>query len=64
MAKKPGSNVGRAGGIYRELGPRGGAKDNFATVPEHHRLPPTSQPGGKWKPVQTTPHGHREPKGR
>ena len=35
MTQKPGSNVGREGGIYREIGPRGGAKDNFATVPEN-----------------------------
>ena len=63
MTHKPGTNVGRDGGIYREIGPRGGPKDNFATVPENHRLPPTTTPGGSWKSVKTTPHGHRGPKG-
>jgi len=62
MTRKPGTNVGRESGIYREIGPRGGAKDNFATVPENHRLPPTMTPGGTWKPVKTTQHGHRGPK--
>jgi len=59
MSKKPGSNVGRQAGIYQEIGPRGGPKDNFATVPEHHRLPPTEQAGATWKPYRVTPHGHR-----
>jgi hypothetical protein len=62
MTLKPGTNVGREGGIYREIGPRGGAKDNFATVPENHRLPPTTTPGATWQPVKATPHGHRGPK--
>lgn len=29
MAKKPGENTGKNGGIYQEVGPRGGKKDNF-----------------------------------
>ena len=60
MIKKPGENVGSAAGIYQEIGPRGGRRDNFATVPEHRRLPPTTSPGGSWKPVKVTPHGHRK----
>ncbi len=59
MIRKPETNVGREGGICREIGPRGGAKDNFATVRENHCLPPITTPGRTWKPVKTTPHGHR-----
>lgn len=59
MTKKPGSNTGKKGGIYREVGPRGGEKDNFATVPDNHRLPPTTQPGHSWKPVKITPDSNR-----
>lgn len=35
MAKKPGENTGKNGGIYQEVGPRGGKKDNFATVKDN-----------------------------
>jgi hypothetical protein len=55
----PGTNVGRRGGIYQEVGPRGGPAPNYATVPENKRLPPTTEPGHGWKPIDTTPHGHR-----
>lgn len=50
MAKKPGENTGKNGGIYQEVGPRGGKKDNFATVKDNERLPPTTKPGmaGYW----------------
>jgi hypothetical protein len=57
--KKPGTDSGTKGGIYQEQGPRGGLKDNFATIPEHRVFPPTSTPGGTWVPVKTTPHGKR-----
>jgi hypothetical protein len=29
MSNKPGTSSGNRGGIYREIGPRGGPKDNF-----------------------------------
>ena len=59
MGKKPGSNSGKDGGIYREIGPRGGEKDNFATVPDNRRLPPTTTPGHTWKPLKITPNSDR-----
>jgi len=57
--KKPGSNTGRNGGIYQEVGPRGGAKPNYATVPDYRRLPPTTSPGSTWKPTRRTPDSKR-----
>jgi len=59
MSKTPGSNTGKQGGIYQEVGPRGGKKDNFATVPDNHRLPPTKQRGNTWEPVKITPNSDR-----
>lgn len=55
MSKKPGENTGNDGGIYREVGPRGGHKDNWATVRDNERLPPTSQPGHRWELDKRTP---------
>ena len=55
----PGSANGKTAGIFQESGPRGGLKDNFTTVTEHSRMPPTSKPGSTWVPVDKTPHGHR-----
>ena len=57
--KTPGSNSGDQGGIYQEIGPRGGRHDNFTTVPENRPMPPTSTPGSTWVPVNKTPHGKR-----
>jgi hypothetical protein len=57
--KKPGSSSGGQGGIYQEIGPRGGRRDNFTTVPEHRPMPPTSGPGSTWVPIDKTPHGKR-----
>lgn len=57
--KPPGSNSGRDGGIYQEVGPRGGARDNFATVPDNTRLPPTTTPGHSWVPIDRTPDSTR-----
>lgn len=57
--KTPGSNSGKNGGIYQEQGPRGGMRDNFATVPDNKPLPPTSSPGSKWVPVSRTPDSKR-----
>jgi hypothetical protein len=59
MGMQPGQNTGNQGGISREQGPRGGLRDNYATVPVHRPLPPTSKPGNTWVPVKRTPHGHR-----
>jgi len=61
-ATTPGSNVGNRGGIYQEVGPKGGAKPNYATVPDNHRLPPTTRAGNAWKPVRITPTGSRPAK--
>lgn len=55
MAKKPGENTGKNGGIYQEVGPRGGKKDNFATVKDNERLPPTTKPGHGWGLDKRTP---------
>lgn len=55
----PGVSVGRDAGVFQERGPRGGMRDNFATIPEHHRAPPTSKPDSEWVRVDSTPHGHR-----
>ncbi|MNF40045.1 hypothetical protein D3C85_1235420 [compost metagenome] len=57
--KKPGANTGKNGGIYQEQGPRGGLKDNFATVPDRTSLPPTTQPGHTWVQVERTPDSNR-----
>ena len=57
--KKPGSNVGKQGGIYQEVGPRGGAKLNYATVADNKSLPPTTKPGHGWTPLKKTPDSHR-----
>jgi hypothetical protein len=59
MTKKPGENTEKDGGIYQEVGPRGGEKDNFATVKDKERLPPTSKPGHEWKLKNRTPNSSR-----
>lgn len=59
MGFKPGSNTGRNGGIFQEVGPRGGNKPNYAAVPDNHRLPPTTTPGSTWKPTHRTPNSTR-----
>lgn len=60
MPLKPGDNSGKKGGIYREEGPRGGQKDNFATIPDNKTAPPTSKPNSTWVPVQITPESKRK----
>ncbi|XQS16454.1 hypothetical protein ACJ6TS_21185 [Citrobacter telavivensis] len=55
MALRPGDNSGKKGGIYQEIGPRGGKKDNYATIPDNKTVPPTSRPGSSWQPVKITP---------
>lgn len=57
--KRPGQNTGNSGGIYQEVGPRGGARPNYTTVPDNTTLPPTSKPGSGWKPVHITPNSNR-----
>lgn len=59
MTKKPGSNTGGRGGIFQEVGPRGGLKPNYATVPDNTTLPPTTTSGATWKPIHTTPNSDR-----
>lgn len=56
---KPGQRVGRNGGIYQQVGPRGGRKRGFATIPDHRRLPPTTETGYRWKLVKRTPNSRR-----
>lgn len=57
--QKPGSNTGDNGGIFQEVGPRGGRQPNFTTVPDNRPLPPTTKPGHSWTPVKTTPDSKR-----
>lgn len=57
--KTPGQNTGRQGGIYQEVGPRGGRQSNFATVPDNKPLPPTTKPGHSWVSVKVTPNSKR-----
>ena len=57
--KKPGESTGKDGGIFQEVGPKGGAKPNYSTVLDHSKLPPTTKPGSSWKPVKTTPDSKR-----
>jgi hypothetical protein len=55
----PGTSVGRDAGAFQERGPRGGMRDNFATIPENHRAPPTTIRGADWVRIGATPRGHR-----
>ena len=57
---KPGENSGKDGGIYQEVGPRGGRKDNFSTIPDDHTVPPTTEPGHSWQQVKRTPDSKRK----
>lgn len=57
--KKPGENTGRNGGIYQEVGPRGGKLPNYTTVPDNRQLPQTTKPGYAWIPVKVTPNSKR-----
>lgn len=57
--KKPGESTGNQGGIFQEVGPHGGGKPNYATVPDNRPLPPTTKPGHGWKPLKVTPTGNR-----
>lgn len=57
--KKPGSNTGTDGGIFQEVSPAGKPQHNYATVPDHRPIPPTTKPGNTWKPVKRTPDSDR-----
>ncbi|MEM7667322.1 MAG: hypothetical protein AAF250_15830 [Pseudomonadota bacterium] len=59
MSKKPGSNSGDDGGIYQETGPRGGRYENYSTVRDNERMPPTTQPGRSWTRIRRTPDSKR-----
>ncbi|MCE2660450.1 MAG: hypothetical protein LW854_19770 [Rubrivivax sp.] len=56
---KPGQNTGNRGGIFQEVGPRGGKQQNFAAVADNRQLPPTTKPGHTWAPVKVTPDSNR-----
>lgn len=56
---KPGTSTGPNGGIFQEIGPRGGARPNYTTVRDNERLPPTTTPGAGWKPIDRTPNSKR-----
>lgn len=57
---KPGQNTGKDGGIYQEVGPRGGLKNNHSTVRDNQRLPPTTAPGNGWVISNRTPDSKRQ----
>lgn len=59
MGKKPGTSVGEDGGIYQEVGKRGGRKENFATVADDRPLPPTTEAGNTWVRIHRTPKSDR-----
>ena len=61
MAKtlKSGQSTGNNGGIYQQVGPRGGRQPNYSTVPDNRPLPPTTKPGHVWAPVKVTPTSDR-----
>lgn len=59
MSIKPGGNTGKNGGVYQEIGPRGGKRDNFATIPDNRRAPPTTGPGSTWERIKRTPDSKR-----
>lgn len=52
---KPGENSKKDGGIYQETGPRGGKKENYATIADNTKAPPTSKPNSTWEPIKLTP---------
>ncbi|CAX50262.1 TPA: hypothetical protein WGW93_000887 [Neisseria meningitidis] len=56
---KPGQNTGNNGGIYQEIGSRGGRKDNYATIKDNQKAPPTQNPGSSWIQIKRTPDSSR-----
>jgi len=57
--KTPGTNTGNNGGIFEQVGPRGGGQGNFAAVPDNKPLPPTTKPGHTWVQTNRTPNSKR-----
>jgi hypothetical protein len=57
--KKPGQSTGNSGGIYREVGPKGGKRSNYVKVADNKPLPPTTTPGAGWTPLKVTPSSKR-----
>jgi hypothetical protein len=57
MAKeyKPGENTGKDGGIFQEVGQRGGRHEHYVTVADNKSLPPTSEKGQGWVRIHRTP---------
>jgi hypothetical protein len=56
---KPGQNPSDGGGIFQEVGPRGGRRENFATIPDNRIAPPTTKPGHSWERISRTPDSKR-----
>ena len=56
---KPGQTTGKNGGIYQEIGPRGGVKNNYATIPDNRKAPPTQGSGNSWTQIKRTPDSSR-----
>lgn len=59
MSLKPGESSGNNGGIYQEVGPRGGRRPNYSTIPDGKTAPPTSKPNSSWEQVNRTPDSKR-----
>lgn len=59
MPLRPGENTEKDGGIYREVGPRGGKTDNYATIADNKSAPPTTKSGNRWEKVKRTPNSKR-----
>ena len=57
--KKPGQSTGNQGGIFQEVGPKGGKQPKYSTEPDNRPLPPTTKPGHAWSPVKVTPDSKR-----
>lgn len=60
MGLKPGDNSAENGGIYQEIGPRGGKKDNYATIADNKTAPPTSKPNSTWEQIKRTPNSKKK----
>lgn len=54
---KLGDNSGTNGGIYQEVDQHGHELENFATIKDHEKAPPTQHPGNSWKLKNRTPDG-------
>ena len=59
MKIKSGENTLDNGGIYQEVGPKGGLKKNYCTVRDNQILPPVTTKGHSWVLSQKTPDSSR-----